>query len=550
MKILSATQIREADAYTIEHEPISAINLMERAATKVVNWLETYVCNHSYKTIEIFCGMGNNGGDGLVIARLLFLKGYAVKIYILKHRQEASTDFTTNLERLVALGIPFSWISCIDDFPVLPENSICIDALLGSGLSQVLKGLLADLVQHLNQQTALKIAVDVPTGLFTEANSYPLQSVFRADYTLTFEVPKLAFYYDLHQSIVGEVVVLPIGLHPNYLANVPTNYFTLTLTAIQKIVKKRAKTAHKGTFGHALLVAGSYGKVGAAVLAATACLRAGVGLVTVYAPQCAYNILQTAVPEAMILTDSHEKIIRKLPLPTSWQAIGLGCGWGTDPQTAAAFQEFLQECQQPLVIDADAINILAQNPTWLALVPQNSILTPHPKEFARLFGEFASPYLRHQAQIEFSRKYQIYIVYKGHHTLITTPDGHSFFNTTGNAGMATAGSGDVLTGIITSLLAQGYSPQEASLLGVYWHGLAGDMAAQHHSQVALIARDITENLGNASSYITKKWLISAIYYITLSNILYKAVKLSMLFFVFYVSLSKNYKCYTLILQCF
>ncbi len=504
MKILTTTQIREADDYTIRHEPISSINLMERAATKVVNCLETYLGKYSYETIEIFCGMGNNGGDGLVIARLLFLKGYPVKIYILKHRQEASADFTTNLQRLVALGIPFSWINRIDDFPVLPENSICIDALLGSGLSQVLKGLLADLVQHLNQQTALKIAIDVPTGLFTEANSYPLQHVFRADYTLTFEVPKLAFYYDLHQSIVGEIVVLPIGLHLDCLTHIPTNYFTLTLTVIQKIVKKRAKTAHKGTFGHALLVAGSYGKVGAAVLAATACLRAGVGLLTVYAPQCAYNILQTAVPEAMTLTDSHEKIIRKFPSPTSWQAIGLGCGWGTDPQTAAAFQEFLQECQQPLVIDADALNILAQNPDWLALVPQNSILTPHPKEFARLFGEFASPYLRHQAQIEFSRKYQIYIVYKGHHTLITTPDGQSFFNTTGNAGMATAGSGDVLTGIITSLLAQGYSPQEASLLGVYWHGLAGDMAAQRHSQVALIARDIIENLGNAHFRITTK----------------------------------------------
>jgi hydroxyethylthiazole kinase-like uncharacterized protein yjeF len=503
MKILTAPQIREADAYTIQHEPILSIDLMERAAQKIVIWLETYLSKHSYKTIQIFCGMGNNGGDGLVVTRLLFLKGYKVVGYIVKHRQSFSADCAVNLQRLQELGIPFQWIEATHDFPTIEPEDICVDALVGSGLSQPLDGLLAAFVQYLNQQPALKIAIDVPSGLFTEANPYPTHTVFCADYTLTFEVAKLSFLYDAHANIVGEVVILPIGLHPDYLAIIPTNYYTLTFDEIKNILKKRLKTAHKGTFGHALLAVGSHGKIGAAVLAAKACLRTGVGLVTVYTPACGYEILQTAVPEAMVLTDAHEKIITKLPTSKTWQAVGLGCGWGTDQQTATALYDFLQQAKHPLVIDADALNILAKNPDWLPLVPQNSIFTPHPKEFARLFGEFASPYLHHQAQVKISQDYQLYIVYKGHHSIITTPDGLSFFNTTGNAGMATAGSGDVLTGIFTSLLAQGYTPHDCCLLGVYLHGLAGDIAAKNSSEPALIARDIVANLGEAYKEILK-----------------------------------------------
>lgn len=496
MKILSAEEIRLWDQYTIENEPVLSIDLMERAAGKCTDWLlEHYPYAPSF---SIFCAKGNNGGDGLAIARMLIHNNYHVTVYILEFGHLGTPDFQVNLARLHKLPqADIHFIQGEEQFHDFPKDQVVIDALFGSGLNRGLEGLTAKLVNHINQSGRTIVSIDIPSGLFTDRSSKGYLSV-QADHTLSFQCYKPAFLVAENEASIGDIHLLDIGLHQGFLQTLH-NHFELTDdTVIHSVYKPRKRFSHKGSYGHSLIVAGSYGKMGAAVLSAKACLRSGTGLLTCHIPRCGYSILQTAVPEAMVVTDVHENISTATTEDLSkYEAIGIGPGIGTDSATQMLLREIFDAYRNPIVLDADALNCMAAQKDLLKLIPAGSVLTPHPKEFERLFGETANEFERLLLAVQKAKELNCIILLKGHHTLIATPDGHGFFNSTGNAGMATGGSGDVLTGILTGLLAQGYSSIEAAILGAYLHGLAGDMAAKELSMEALVAGDIIEYLGKA-----------------------------------------------------
>ena len=516
MKILSVDKIREADAYTIENEPIDSIDLMERAASKVYEWFMKR-CKTKEVNVRIFCGVGNNGGDGLALARMLYFTGIISEVFIVRVSDKMSRDCEINFNRLKEeTETPMYDIFSEDDFPIIKDNEIVIDAIFGSGLNRNVEGFTAELISHLNNNNAIRIAIDIPSGLFADGGQQSMPStdsgtstvnepvevtrhapaIFKADYTLSFQFPKLAFMFPENDVYVGRWEVIDIGLHKDFIDNVETLNFYTTEDMAMPILRKRTKFSHKGTYGHALLVAGSSGKTGAALLSAEACLRTGVGLLTAHLPKDALLPMQIYLPEAMTSIDKSETHCTEITDILPYTAIGVGPGLGKDPETAILLKKIIQEATQPLVLDADALNIIADNPTWISFLPNNTILTPHPKEFERLFGKTNNSYERLELQRNMSVTHNIIIVLKGAHTAITFPNGTCFFNSTGNPGMATAGSGDVLTGMILSLLAQRYSPEESALLGVYLHGKAGDKAAKEIGENAMIARDIIWEIEN------------------------------------------------------
>ncbi|MFH1936056.1 MAG: NAD(P)H-hydrate dehydratase [Bacteroidota bacterium] len=509
MKILPVEKIREADAYTIEHEPITDIDLMERAAGKCFDWLYQHI--PATRSVKVFAGTGNNGGDGLAIARMLAEKGYLVEVVLAGDPDTLSPSCKLNYDRFLGIkggksrltvhsarGNSTKEASPLPLWGGVGGGVVIIDALFGSGLTRPITGFHADLIRAVNQLKALVVSIDVPSGLFIDqtvkAESDP--AIIQADFTLTFAPPKLAFFFPENDPYIGEWVLLDIGLSEEYLKQTEVKNFMVTVANVKPLLRKRNKFAHKGNFGHALLICGGKGKMGAAVLAARACLQSGPGLVTVRVPRSGVEIMQTAVPEAMLAIDPDEEYYSELPKLDGYTAVGIGPGIGLEKSTGNALKHLIQE-GIPMVIDADAITILGENKTWLCFLPPGSILTPHPKEFERLAGKTSNDFERNQVQRELSFKYSCYIVLKGAYTAITTPDGRCFFNTTGNPGMATGGSGDVLTGIITGLVAQHYLPLDACLLGVYLHGLAGDLAAEITGHEALTAGKIIHHLGNA-----------------------------------------------------
>lgn len=497
IKILSAEQIREADYYTIQHEPISSINLMERAAKACYSWITEK--HTSDKQVAIFCGPGNNGGDGLAVARMLLQADYKVQVYVINFSTSRTDDFKINYRELHTMAA-FSLIEINDigELKITDKNIIFIDVLFGSGLNKPVKGLAADVINYMNQSGNEIISIDLPSGLFCDSSSLiEKNTIVKAAHTLTFELPKLCFLFPENAAYFGKVHVLPIGLHKDYINSAVVKNYMVQKQDVAALLKPRKEFSHKGNYGHALLISGSYGKMGAAVLAARACLRSGVGLLTCNVPQSGYTIMQTAVPEAMVIIDESEKYIETAIYTDNYSAIGIGPGIGTGEATANALKQLIQNYRTPMVFDADAINILAENKTWLSFIPPQSIFTPHPKEFERLAGKSNNNFERQQSAIDFAAKYNCYVILKGRYTLIACPDSNSYFNTTGNAGMATGGSGDVLTGVITSLLAQGYTPKEACLIGVYVHGFAGDLAKKTVGETGLIAGDIVRRLPGA-----------------------------------------------------
>ncbi len=505
MKLFSAEQIRNWDQYTIRHEPVSSIDLMERAARNCVDWLERNGYAYTDKPVTIFCGKGNNGGDGLAIARMLSAINVPVVVYILEFGHKGTDDFQTNLARLHQYPeTEIRFIQTEENFHVFQDDDIIIDALLGSGLNRGLEGVTAKLVEHINDSGCTIISIDIPSGLFTDRSSKG-QIIIKANHTLSFQCFKQAFLVAENSVFIGEVHILDIGLHPDFYQAAFSTFEITDDKLIRSIYKPRNSFGHKGNFGHALMVAGSYGKIGAAVLSAQACLRSGVGLLSCHIPKCGYTILQTVVPEAMVMTDFNSSFITKVEDELAkYKAIGIGPGIGTASETKMMLQEIFSSYKKPVVLDADALNNIASQKELFKLIPPGSILTPHPKEFERLFGETADEFQRIELAHQKAKELNLVIILKGHYTFIATPksnldelDGRGFFNATGNAGMATGGSGDVLTGILTGLLAQGYSPVESAILGVYLHGLAGDLAAGVISQEAMIAGDIVDYLPKA-----------------------------------------------------
>lgn len=493
MKILSGKQIREADAYTIQHEPIQSIDLMERASEACVRRIQELFPESSF---AIFCGEGNNGGDGYAIARLLSDLGRSVVVYSLNVSGRKSHDCELNYDRL-RLNIESKIIEISStDLIQLKSTDVIVDALFGTGLTRPVEGFAKDLVNCLNRLHNTRVSIDVPSGLPTDSLLFPDSIAFKADFTLTFQSPKLSFLLSENLDYVGKWEVLDIGLSAEFLHELESPFFVINPEHLKKKLPRRSLSSHKGTYGHALMVAGSLGKIGAAVLSSRAALHSGTGLLTCLIPECGRTILQTAVPEAMVETQGKNEISGKI-LNQQYDAIGVGPGIGTDPKTKVFFLDFILSVNAPMVIDADGLNNLVGFLDKLKDTRKEVVLTPHPKEFDRLFGEHHNSIDRILTMRKACQEYGINIILKGHHTAICNSSGTVYFNTTGNPGMATAGSGDVLTGIITGLIAQSIPVFDASLLGVYLHGLSGDLAAEINSEESMVASDIIDGLKNA-----------------------------------------------------
>jgi NAD(P)H-hydrate epimerase len=498
MKLLTAQQIKDWDAYTILHEPVSSVDLMERAALKCVKEIEMMLGNNNkYSSVLVCCGPGNNGGDGLVIARVLHEKGVRVEVVLFSSGIRTTADFETNRKRLPD-GISVVEVLSEKDIPTLSRHQLVVDALFGNGLNRPPEGLPATAIDKINESGAFVVAIDIPSGLPAEVNDVEEiqnRSIIKADLTLTFQVPKKAFMHAECSEFTGIVQVLDIGLHPDFLSQMASHDFYITAESVQSIIRPRSPFSHKGTFGHALMVAGSYGKIGAAILASRAALRTGCGLLSAFIPKVGYTIIQTALPEAMVLTDEEVFELRNFPSPQLFSAVGIGPGIGTNEYTVKGMLGFLRQLHQPVVIDADALNGIASVLNSVAdfTFPSQCIITPHPKEFDRLAGQSHTSFERLQKQRIFAQRYGIVVVLKGAHTSVATPDGKTYFNSSGNPLLATAGSGDVLTGIITSLLAQHYSLEEAAIVGVYLHGLCADVRKEQGNET-MLASDIIDKI--------------------------------------------------------
>jgi len=495
MKLFKSEQVKDIDAYTMKHEPITSPDLMERASKRMTDWLLHEIKDDS--RVFVLVGPGNNGGDGLVIARLLAQKGVDVMACLLRFTPRLSDDCQLNLDRYLEDGGVLTEITEISQMPGIQDDAVIIDAIFGAGLTRPVKGLPAEVIQTVNKaENVRRIAVDAPSGLFGEDNTNNDGSIFMAHDTLAIQFPNRSFFFTENHTFVGEIHTIDIGLHPKAIENTESDWFLFQQPDAHKLVRKRNTFEHKGNFGHALLISGSYGKTGAAVLASKACLRSGVGLLTVHAPKTGYDILQQSVPEAMLSIDRSDLIFTGCEEDIDFDAVGIGPGLGKKSNTQKGLAALIKDMHKPMVLDADALNIISENSSILDDLPENSIITPHPKEFERLFGETENAWKQTELQIHNAKKYKLNIVLKGAYTKIATPDGRLFVNSTGNPGMATAGSGDVLTGIVLSLLAQGYAPDIAARLAVYIHGLAGDLAAGKYSYEAMTAGDIPLMLGD------------------------------------------------------
>lgn len=502
--VLSSVQLKELDEYTIKNTPIESVDLMERAAVAVFYKI---VENFDKSTkFSLFCGMGNNGGDGLAISRLLLNNHYRVKTYIVKSKNIGSEDFEINLKRLKETN--FSNIIELTEKSQnfeIDSDEVIIDAIFGTGLSYEAKGFTADIIHKINSLNLFTIAIDVPSGLSADIDFFSIKDpVIKADICYSFQYPKLCFFLPETAYYCGDWELLNIKILNKPLERFKLKNFVVTQDFIKSNIYKRDKFSHKGNFGHALLVAGSKNTSGAALLSAKACIRSGCGLLSCHCTSSVAEALRVTLPEAMFSIDDNKDFISSINDIEKFNSIAIGPGIGTSKQTENALKLLIQNSKIPLILDADAINILSNNKTWISFLAEGSILTPHPKEFIRLFGDSKTHKERLELQRAKSIKHQVYIILKGAHTCITTPEGNAYFNSTGNPGMATAGSGDVLTGIICGLLAQSYSSLLSSIIGVYIHGLAGDIALSHQSVQSLIASDIVDNIGNAYNIISNK----------------------------------------------
>lgn len=504
IKIFPTIQLKELDAYTIENEPVSSIDLMERASRALARAMSE---RWSAETpFTVFAGPGNNGGDALAVSRLLAERGCRVEVYLFNTKGALSPDCETNKERLAGVaGIDFHEITTQFVPPVLTAEHVVVDGLFGSGLNKPLSGGFAAVVKYINTSPATVVAIDVPSGLMGEDNTYNIQAnIIRADLTLSLQLPKLAFLFAENAPFVGEWQLLDIGLSEEAIEEKETDFALTEHEDVASMLKPRGKFAHKGNFGRALLIAGSQGMAGASVLAARACLRSGVGLLTVHIPFCNNFIVQTSVPEAMTEIDINDVRFSCATDTDDYQAVGIGPGLGKAGDTEAALLEQIESCQTPMVVDADALNLLGEHRSYIGRLPKGSILTPHPKELERLVGKCQNSYERLTKARELARSAGVHILLKGAYSVVIAPSGKCWFNPTGNPGMATGGSGDVLTGVVLALLAQGYDAETAARMAAYVHGLAGDIACKKHGIMGMTAGDIVTCLPPAWRMLEEK----------------------------------------------
>jgi len=495
MKVLTAAQLVEADKATLEKQGITSEELMERAGTLVFNEIHKRLQGAPIP-IKIFCGIGKNGGDGLVVARHLIQHGYEVRTFVVNYSDKRSEDFLSNYEKLKA--ITNDWPELIKSekgFPDIHTGDFVIDGLFGIGLNRAVQGWPAKLIELINESQAFVLSIDMPSGLAPD-QAYPGGAIVQAGYTLSFQSPKLSFYMPDYMDYVGDLQVIDLALDREYLGNVASNTFLIGQEQAQSLYKSRRINSHKGNYGKVLMIGGSYGKIGSMVLASKAAMRSGTGLCTVYTPKCGYQVLQTAIPEVMVMTDEHNDQITQFPPNFEADVYCFGMGAGTEDITAKAFENFLEETENPMVIDADGINLLSKNPDLLGKLPKNSVITPHPGELERLIGTWENDFDKLEKVKMLSKKHDLIIVIKGAHTFIVHNE-EVYINTTGNPGMATAGSGDVLSGVITSFIGQEYSSLAATILAVYLHGASGTIASEILGYESLMAGDIADHIGRA-----------------------------------------------------
>lgn len=496
MKIFSAQQLKEADKLTIKKQGISAEELMERAGTQVFRVIHQRLENTNTH-VKIFCGIGDNGGDGLVIGRLLIEQGHEVTIYVVNYSDKRSKNFLLNYDRVK--NVTKKWPTLLtseDDFPELSSKDFVVDAIFGIGLNRPLVPWVGNLVSYINKSGAFILSIDIPSGLFADAPTKNKESIIWANHTMTFQAPKLAFFLPETAKYAGEMEVINVGLDEEFLASTATQAQLIGKREALKLYNPREKFSHKGTYGHALMIGGSYGKMGSISLSGTAALRSGAGMLTFFIPKCGYSIVQTLLPEAMAITDKSENFISDIQFDFEPEVISFGVGVGQEPETMFAFEKLLEQTKSPMVIDADGLNLLSKNGLLLEKIPRDSVLTPHPLELERLIGKWKNDFQKIEKAQAFTKKYGLFLVIKGAYT-ITVAEEALYINSSGNPGMATAGSGDVLTGVITGLMSQGYEPLAAAVFGVYLHGRSGDIAANKLSFQGMIASDIAANIPGA-----------------------------------------------------
>ncbi|MFO0356357.1 MAG: NAD(P)H-hydrate dehydratase [Sphingobacteriaceae bacterium] len=505
MFILNKDQLTFADEYTIQNEPIESIQLMERAARACVLKLLKRIDDSN--NVAVFCGKGNNGGDGLAIARMLAERGYQCKAYVINYTPNFSADCKTNFEKLKAHK-PDCLIEINSEEELkkieLNPNVIIIDALLGTGTNKPLSGLLASTVNLINATACQVISIDCPSGIYIDKANDKDDVIVHSSLTLTFQYPKLSFLMAQNRFYVPHFEVLDIGLHHDLEKIMKPNLFFVTKQTIKQILSPRPKFAHKGNFGHALILAGSDTMRGAALISAKACLKGGAGLLTVHSTEKVIDALTPYLPEAMSSIDENKEYISNLPELTKYDAIAIGPGLGIHIDTQAILKKLLHYNNASLVLDADALNILSENKTWLAFLPIETVLTPHPKEFDRLTQEHENDFERLRSAQQFSLNNKCILVLKGTYTVICMPDGSCYFNSSGNSGLAKGGSGDTLTGIITGLIARGYTPAKAALIGVFVHGYAADLCIKKSSKESLLATEVIDKLDKAFYKLEKE----------------------------------------------
>jgi len=496
MKLFSKEQIYEGDKLTTERQNISSTDLMERAGTQIFNWIHMRM-QGAQVPIHVFCGIGNNGGDGLVLARHLITHGYNVITYIVNCSDKRSKDFLINYDRIK--NVTKDWpkmLTCQADFPEFHQDDIIVDAVFGIGLNRPPNDWVQELFQKFRASKAFTLAIDIPSGVYTDKAVEDENAVVYANYTLSFQSPKLVFFLPETAKYSLQWEAIDIGIDPEYLFTAEAEAEFIGKFEVLPMYRPRAKFSHKGDFGHAMIIGGSYGKMGSVVLASRAALTIGAGLVTAYLPKSGYTVMQTALPEAMVITDQDEHIISDIKIEIEPRVVGVGIGLGTASKTEKAFEDFLKHNIAPLVIDADGLNILSKKKTRLKFLSEQSVLTPHHGELEGLIGTWKDDFDKLKKAKAFSKKHNCILVIKGAHTL-TVFNEKLYINSTGNPGMATAGSGDVLTGIITGLISQGYDPVAASIFGVYLHGRAGDIASRDLGYEAITASDIIGYINEA-----------------------------------------------------
>lgn len=495
MKILNQEQIYSVERRTVQSQGISSLELMARAAHALFESITSNLKDRSIP-INLFCGTGNNGGDGLALGRLLLQAGFKIKVYVVGFSAKVSPEFKANLDALSADTLVPVFLTEDSELPEIEVNSILVDAIFGIGLNRKPDPWVCALIQHINASKTTVFSVDIPSGLPMDQLPVSMNCIVKSDAVLGIGIPKLPYFLPDFGPYIGGIKILDIGLDTGFIASLHSRYEVIDEMSVRSLYKKRLRYSHKGSYGHVRIIGGSYGKIGATMLASRASLFAGAGLITAWIPECGYFALQTGVPEVMVSQTGNTDFLNRLPEYEPSFTTVVGMGMGQHPQTQKAFLDWLPNQKSPVVLDADALNILSLNPDFLDILPENSILTPHPGELRRLIGDWQNDYEKIERTFKFSTQYRCILVIKGAFTMILS-SGKAFFNPTGNPGMATGGSGDVLSGIIGGLLAQQYHPLHAALIGVYIHGRAGDISAQEIGAEALTATGIINGMGKA-----------------------------------------------------